>query len=66
MMYQAIDQLLQCGVITTKKITRETEMTMPAITFCSRKNPHDMLLYCEFERNRDKYKNNNLALTNNP
>jgi len=57
MMYQAIDQFLQYGVITTTNIKRETEITMPAITFCSYYNPQDMILFCGFENGKCKITN---------
>ena len=43
--YQTVDQYLQYGVITTTKINREAEMTVPAITFCSEGNTKDMILF---------------------
>ena len=46
--YQAVDQYLQFGVITTTKINRVTQMTMPAITFCSEGNTKDMILECQY------------------
>ena len=57
MMYQAIDQFLQYGVITMTNIKRETEITMPAITFCSYYNPQDMILFCGFENGKCKITN---------
>jgi len=48
-MYLAVDQYLQFGVITTTKINRETNMTLPAITFCSGGyNAHDTILQCNY------------------
>jgi len=57
MMYQAIDQFLQYGVITMTNIKRETEITMPAITFCSYNNSGDMILFCNFENAKCKITN---------
>ena len=62
--YQAVDQYLQYGVITTTKINRETQMTMPAITFCSYEgNTKDMIIQCDYELVPGKACNwNNLTL----
>jgi len=62
MIHQSVDQFLQYGVITTTTIKRENEITMPAITFCSLYNPRDMIMFCEFERDRNKCKMTDLTL----
>ena len=46
--YQVVDQYLQFGVINTTKIIRESQITMPVITFRSDGNPQDMILGCQY------------------
>ncbi len=54
MIYQSMEEYLQYGVITTTKIKRETQMTMPAVTLCtdetSSRNIHDIFLNCYFNK----------------
>jgi len=64
MMYQAIDQFLQYGVITTINIKRESEITMPAITFCAYYNPQDMILNCTFADDPNRCKMTKLTIFN--
>jgi len=44
--YQAVDQYLLFGVVTTTKINRDSEMILPSIAICSNHDPQDMILYC--------------------
>ena len=62
--YQAVDQYLQFGVITMTKINRESQMTMPALTFCPYVgNTKDMIIQCDYELVPGKACNwNNLTL----
>jgi len=62
MIHQSIEEFSQYGVITTTKITRENEITMPAITFCSDVNSRDMIMFCLFERDPNKCKMVDLTL----
>ncbi len=62
MIHQSIEEFSQYGVITTTKIIREKEMTMPAITFCSDLNSRDMIMLCHFERDPNKCKMVDLTL----
>jgi len=67
-MCQAVEQYLQFGVITTTKIKRESEMTLPAITFCALngQNTKEMILQCSYgEEYKDCLKKiKNLTLYN--
>jgi len=62
MFHQSIEEFSQYGVITTTKIIREKEITMPAITFCSDVNSRDMIMFCLFERDPNKCKMVDLTL----
>jgi len=64
MIFQSVEEFLQYGVITTTNIKRESEITMPAITFCSYYNPRDMIYFCEFEHDEDKCKMTDLIIYN--
>ncbi len=64
MIFQSVEEFLQYGVITTTNIKRESEITMPAITFCSYSNPRDMIWFCEFENDENKCKITNLTIYN--
>jgi len=47
LIYQAAEQYSQYSVITTTKINRQSQLTLPAITLCSMLGlPQDMILYC--------------------
>ncbi len=48
MIFQTIDDYLQYGVITITKVKRQTEITFPAVTFCSSNNIHEMIIDCKF------------------
>ena len=62
--YQAVDQYLQLGVITTTKINREEKLTLPALTFCiyNSSNTKDMILECNYGPEHKACKINNLTL----
>ena len=63
--YQAVDQYLQFGVITTTKINRVAEMTFPALTFCSYEeisNARDMIMRCDYGLDEEACKFNNLTI----
>jgi len=62
MIHQTVGEFLQYGVITTTKIIRENEITMPAFTLCSFYNPRDMIMSCSFGRDSDKCKMTDLIL----
>jgi len=62
MIHQSIEEFSQYGVITTTKIIREKEITMPAITLCSLYNPRDVIFSCSFERDLHKCKMTNFEL----
>jgi len=57
MIFQSVEEFLQYGVITATNIKRESEITMPAITFCSYENPRDMIVSCRFENSECKITN---------
>ena len=52
LIYQAVDQFTRYEVITMTKIKRESEITFPALTFCSYRshtlNIRDMITYCAY------------------
>ena len=43
---QAVEQYLPYGVITTTKINRLTQMTLPALKICARINTKEMIISC--------------------
>jgi len=71
MIYQSLEEFLQYGVITTTKIKTETEITFPALTFCSESNrkdqynTQDMIMKCKFGPLGEDCKMTNLSVYNN-
>jgi len=60
LIYQAVDQYYQFDVITMTKIKRQKEMTLPAITICSRhEKTSEMIIFC-FGSSLKQCKINNL------
>jgi hypothetical protein len=63
LVYQAVDQYCQFDVITMTKIKRDVEMTLPAVTFCSKfENNYDMIIDCAHGTSHNGCKIRNLTL----
>jgi len=62
--YQAVDQYLLFGVVTTTKINRDSEMILPSITICSNYDPQDMILTCDYGPEFDDCNWNNFTFHN--
>ena len=55
--YQAVEQYLQFGVITTTKINKEANMTFPAISFCPYGKTQEMIVECDSPNGLCKWHN---------
>jgi len=63
LIYQAVEQYCQYDVVTMTKIKRDVEMTLPAVTFCSKfENNYNMIIDCAHGTSHNGCKIRNLTL----
>jgi len=62
MIFQTIDQYMRFDVITITKIKRQSQIKLPALTFCTKFNTSRMLINCKYADNPNACQINDLTL----